>query len=304
MLLQQESPYRNEDPKIVKFVEKNPTGIVPLHLSRHAIGCVLRGTLSIYDGDKRRVINRGELFYLGVGRHYMESIPEEGIPFELILIYYTPQELQRVVMHLNINHGLRIENTHVCENCRSSSFVVIEGNTAMRNYFQHLNGYLRENTFRSDEMVETILMTELIYLLLTKEEGCLKHRLLCSMDKEQEAFEQVIYEHIFLPISIETLAEKTNRSLTAFKKEFRRHFNKPPHKWFVSQRLHHSRLLLISTTKSVSEIGNECAFPNTSHFIKLFKRGYRMTPAAYRQHHLKPLENATVAMEHRKAEGE
>ncbi len=59
----------------------------------------------------------------------------------------------------------------------------------------------------------------------------------------------------------------------------------PPHKWFIRQRLMHSRLLLISTSKSISEIGNECTFPNTSHFIKLFKKEYQMTPATYRHRH-------------------
>lgn len=42
---------------------------------------------------------------------------------------------------------------------------------------------------------------------------------------------------------------------------------------------------LISTSKSISEIGNECTFPNTSHFIKLFKKEYQMTPATYRHRH-------------------
>ena len=60
----------------------------------------------------------------------------------------------------------------------------------------------------------------------------------------------------------------------------------PPHKWYIRQRLMHSRLLLISTSKSISEIGNECTFPNTSHFIKLFKKEYQMTPATYRHRHL------------------
>lgn len=51
----------------------------------------------------------------------------------------------------------------------------------------------------------------------------------------------------------------------------------------------HSRLLLISTSKSISEIGNACTFPNTSHFIKLFKKEYQMTPAAYRNRHITSL---------------
>ena len=268
---------------IVKFIEKNATGIVPLQLSRYAIGCVMRGTLCIYDGDKRQVVHRGELFFLGIGRHYLESIPEKGQSYEQILIYYTPQELQRVLVHLNINYGVTIDCKHSCPNCQSGSSVIGTSNPHLQNFFQHLNNDLREQAFHHNEAGENLKITEVIYLLMTHDEECLKHRILASMDREQENFELIIHRHIFLPVSIEEFASKTNRSLTAFKKEFRRHFNTPPHKWFIAQRLIQSRLLLLSTSKSISEIGHECAFPNTSHFIKLFKRTYRMTPASYRQ---------------------
>ena len=53
-----------------------------------------------------------------------------------------------------------------------------------------------------------------------------------------------------------------------------------------------SRLLLISTSKSISEIGIECTFPNTSHFIKLFKKQYGTTPAIYRSRHCNGLIEA------------
>lgn len=95
-----------------------------------------------------------------------------------------------------------------------------------------------------------------------------------------------MYDHIFDDISIDELAALCNRSLTSFKKEFKRVFLMPPHQWFIRQRLMHARMLLISTSKSISQIGSECAFPNTSHFIKLFKKEYQMTPATYRHRHL------------------
>ena len=105
------------------------------------------------------------------------------------------------------------------------------------------------------------------------------------MDVASGNFEQIVYNHMFKDVSIEQLSEICNRSLTSFKKEFKRHFEMPPHKWYIRQRLMHSRLLLISTSKSVSEIGHECAFPNTSHFIKLFKKEYSITPSVYRSRH-------------------
>ncbi len=84
------------------------------------------------------------------------------------------------------------------------------------------------------------------------------------------------------------LARRCNKSLTSFKKDFKQHFHETPHKWLLKQRLMHSRLLLTSTGKSVSEIGLECNFPNTSHYIKLFKQEYGVTPAIYRSRDRQP----------------
>lgn len=262
--------------------QRNP---VPDPVSRYAIGYILRGTKYIYDGDKRQTLARGDVFYLGLGHHYIENVPDGSQPYEEVLFYYTPEDLQRILMHLNITYGLNISNEHSCENCRNRTHVAMSAWNSLRNFFVNTNNYLRDEEFRHDETAENIKMTELIYLIASHEDCCIKSKLLSNVDAAKENFEQIVYDHIFKDISIEELARLTHRSLTSFKKEFRRHFQMPPHKWFIRQRLMHSRLLLISTSKSISEIGNECTFPNTSHFIKLFKKEYQMTPATYRHRH-------------------
>lgn len=272
-------------PMIVKYVETSHSGIQSQTLSRYAIGYVLRGTKYIYDGDQRIRLTRGDLFYLGIGHHYTENVPENGQPYEQILVYYTPSELQRILMHLNITYGMDISNEHHCSECVSHAYVAMTGWNSVRNFFVNTNNYLRDEHFRHDETVENIKMTELIYMIISHEDSCLKSKILSNIDTAKENFEQIVYDHIFKNVSIDELARKTNRSLTSFKKEFRRIFSIPPHKWFIRQRLMHARLLLISTSLSVSEIGVECTFPNTSHFIKLFKKEYAMTPAAYRSRH-------------------
>lgn len=273
-------------PMIVKYVETSHNGIQSQNLTRYAIGYVLRGTKYIYDGDQRTGIGKGQIFFLGIGHHYIEDVPEKGQPFEQIMIYYRPDELQRILMHLNITYGLGIHTEHYCERCMGRKFVGTPGWPRIRTFFTNLNGYLRDEQFRHDDAAENIKMTELIYLITSHEDSCIKSKILSNVDAAKENFEQTIYDHIFKDVSIEELARLTHRSLTSFKKEFRRHFEMPPHKWYIRQRLMHSRLLLISTSKSISEIGNECTFPNTSHFIKLFKKEYQMTPATYRHRHL------------------
>ena len=275
----------DNQPTIVKYVGANYGGIQLLALSRYAIGYVVRGTKHIYYGDACHTVSKGEIFYMGVGNHYVEDIPEEGRPFEQVIVYYSPELLQRTLLYLNMNYSINISNSHSCDRCRRLNHVSAEASTTLRSFFTHAVSYLQDDNFMHDEAAENIKLTELMYLIVSQSDGCLKSKILSNMDASRDNFEQIIYSHIFCDISIEELSTLCNRSLTSFKKEFKRHFYMPPHRWFIRQRLMQSRLLLISTSKSISEIGIECTFPNTSHFIKLFKKEYGTTPAIYRHRH-------------------
>lgn len=275
----------DNQPTIVKYVGANYGGIQLLALSRYAIGYVMRGTKHIYYGDACHTVSKGEIFYMGIGNHYVEDIPEEGRPFEQVIVYYSPELLQRTLLYLNMNYSINISNSHSCDRCRRLNHVSTEASTTLRSFFTHAVSYLQDDNFMHDEAAENIKLTELMYLIVSQSDGCLKSKILSNMDASRDNFEQIIYSHIFCDISIEELSTLCNRSLTSFKKEYKRHFYMPPHRWFIRQRLMQSRLLLISTSKSISEIGIECTFPNTSHFIKLFKKEYGTTPAIYRHRH-------------------
>ena len=213
---------------IVKYVETLHNGIQSQVLSRYAIGYILRGTKYIYDGDKRQTLSRGDVFYLGIGHHYIENFPEGGQPFEQVLFYYTPADLQRILMHLNITYGLNISNEHSCENCRNRTHVAMPAWNSIRNFFVNTNNDLRDEDFHRDETAENIKMTELIYLLASHEDCCIKSKLLSNVDSAKENFEQIIYDHIFKDISIEELSKLTNRSLTSFKKDAASQVVHPP----------------------------------------------------------------------------
>ena len=53
-------------------------------------------------------------------------------------------------------------------------------------------------------------MTELIYLIASHEDCCIKSKLLSNVDAAKENFEQIVYDHIFKDISIEELARLTS----------------------------------------------------------------------------------------------
>ena len=281
-----------QQPMIMKYVLTDRNGIQAHNYTRHSIGYIIRGKKYIYYGDTCYAIPQGTLFYMGTGNHYTEDIPENDKPFEQIVFYYTQDQLSRILNNLSGVYHLHIVNDHKCPECTHLPHASYPASVSVKNFFNSVNQYMKEGMF-GDSTAEMLKTTELIYLILSQDDCCLKSKVLSNMDLMKENFEQTIQNYIFSDISVDELASKCNRSLTSFKKEFRKHFYEPPHKWFIRQRLMHSRLLLISTNKSISEIGNECTFPNTSHFIKLFKKEYGMTPSHYRHRHM---ESPTTEM--------
>ena len=113
----------DNQPTIVKYVGANYGGIQLLALSRYAIGYVMRGTKHIYYGDACHTVSKGEIFYMGIGNHYVEDIPEEGRPFEQVIVYYSPELLQRTLLYLNMNYSINISNSHSCDRCRRLNHV-------------------------------------------------------------------------------------------------------------------------------------------------------------------------------------
>ena len=232
-----------QQPTVVKYVQPSRIGIQSHTLTRHCIGYVRRGTKYIYYGDVRHAVGAGEVFYLSAGTHYTEDVPTGSRNFEQVVFYYTSEQLARILNNLSLTYQLAITNDHSCPECEKQSHVVAPGWPALKNFFSTINAGLRDNLFADDDTAVHLKLTELVYLILSQGECCLKSKILSNMDLTKENFEQIVHNSIFTDISIEELAAKCNRSLTSFKKEFRKHFFEPPHKWFIRQRLMHSRLL-------------------------------------------------------------
>ena len=128
---------------IVKFVEHFHNGVQSHTLSRYAIGYVVRGTKYIYNGDKRQTISKGDVFFLGIGTHYTEEVPDESNSFEQILFYYQPADLHKILMYLNLTYGLNISYHHACPECQGANAVSTPAWQLLKGFFSNTANYLR-----------------------------------------------------------------------------------------------------------------------------------------------------------------
>ena len=268
---------------VVKITEHENSGVRSLTITRMAVGYILSGTKYLYHNDRSYAIEEGGLFVLETGFHYEENIVGSNGRFEQITFYLSAQQLQKAIFDLCTNYSMSFASHHSCSKCISHNFAITKATTPTRNFFVGINISLRNSGLLHNDVGQRIKVNELIYLLLAEEEGCIRRKVLRSSDVEACQFVSTIYNNVFNDISIEVLADMTNRSLTSFKKEFKRLFNAPPHQWIVEQRLDRAKVLLATSSHTISEIGVECAFANISHFIKLFKQRYNETPASFRR---------------------
>lgn len=282
---QSETIKNNNERNVVKYTTTHNVGVEQRRLARNAIGYILKGEKYIHNDDRFLRVATGDIFFLGQGSHYIENIPSATDQFEQIVFYYTPADLQHVIASLtsvDLSLGKKLTNETLSS---SSNAAVATPSKITKNFFISTSIHLEFGGFFNDMESERLKLTELAHLILKHEDDNIKYKLIQSLDQEMAEFEKVIYNNIFEDKSIEQLARECGRSLTSFKKDFKSIFGTPPHQWYLRQKLNYAKLLVSTTNESIFQIGNICTFPNTSHFIKLFKRHYGYTPTSYRSRH-------------------
>ncbi len=269
-------------PVIVRTSESKMTGIHSFSATRYVLGYVLNGYKFIYTGDLRCEISPGDVFFLSKGTHYIEEVPDGRKPFEQIMFFYTSEQIGRIIAELGVGYNIDTSVHHTCKECMLREYVVSPGWDSLRHFFSAVVKHVRDGFYAQNPPAESLALTSLVYQIISRTEGCLRTCVLGSTDPEKELMERQLRDYVFSDITLEQFAERTNRSLSSFKKKFKEYYNEPPHRWVVRQRLMHARMQLISTDRDVTQIAAECHFPNTSYFIRLFRKEFGSTPSQYR----------------------
>jgi AraC family transcriptional regulator len=94
---------------------------------------------------------------------------------------------------------------------------------------------------------------------------------------------EFIEEHVAEEISLTALAELADLSLYHFARAFTQSFGVPPHRYHMARRMDRARNLLQRSALSVTQIGIQIGFRDTSSFTRAFRRFAGVTPSEYRR---------------------
>ncbi|MEM6813058.1 MAG: AraC family transcriptional regulator [Bacteroidota bacterium] len=143
------------------------------------------------------------------------------------------------------------------------------------------------NIFKNQEAItEDILclkVQELILLLLQSESSPEIQLIINSLFSDRIfTFKETVDAYLFTPLSIQSLAVLTNKSLSSFKREFKRVYRTTPGAYIIDKRLERVAQLLSSSDDSITNIGYDCGFSSLEHLSRSFKSKYGVPPSKFR----------------------
>jgi len=100
---------------------------------------------------------------------------------------------------------------------------------------------------------------------------------------QEKKVARYIEEHLPEDVSLATLADVVRLSTYHFVRSFKRSFGLPPRRYLSSLRIERAKSLLADPAMSVTQIGFNLGFSETSSFTTTFRKHTGLTPTAYRR---------------------
>jgi AraC family transcriptional regulator, exoenzyme S synthesis regulatory protein ExsA len=97
------------------------------------------------------------------------------------------------------------------------------------------------------------------------------------------SLQRVMEENFSYNLKLEEFARLSNRSLSAFKRDFQKIYKTTPGKWLTEKRLDHALHLMTHMNRTIGEASFESGFENPSHFSRAFRLRFGQSPAVMKQ---------------------
>lgn len=159
--------------------------------------------------------------------------------------------------------------------------ITIDSNSSVHAFYQSMIPYF-DGDNKPDQSLLELKFRELILTIADNPRNSELLSYFSSLLKEPQAIslQRVMEDNYCFNLKMEEFAQLSNRSLSAFKRDFQKLFKTTPGKWLLEKRLHHAMHLLSNAGKTVSEASFESGFENPSHFSRAFRQQFGLSPAS------------------------
>jgi AraC-like DNA-binding protein len=159
----------------------------------------------------------------------------------------------------------------------------VENDVALSAFFQSMRTYFSGKEKPSEPLVRLKMKELIVGILMSGRNPALAAYFRQLGDDTLPSVVEVMEANFRFNLSLEEYARLCHRSLSSFKRDFQTSFQEAPGKWLRRKRLDYSAALLRTSKMNVTEIAFECGFEDVSHFSRVFKERFDVSPISYRQ---------------------
>lgn len=151
---------------------------------------------------------------------------------------------------------------------------------AIEGFYELMLHYFNED-HQPDRSLLELKFRELVLLIAENKANEQAISFFCSLVRAPQtvSLQRIMEENFSYNLKLEEFARLSSRSLSAFKRDFQKHFQTTPGKWLMEKRLQFAFHLLTNEGKTVSEAAFDSGFENTSHFSRSFRSRFGYPPA-------------------------
>ena len=213
---------------------------------------------------------------------YMQELPEL-VGWEVLAFYFQDSFFRQVIDE----YRQYLPLSKLPEPPRDM-LIEIHVNETITAFFYSILPYFRQSVPPAEGLLELKFKELLFNIFLEPENAPLLSYANSLMHVHKVPLWQIMETNFTFNLSISQFARMAHRSVSVFKKEFFDYYRTTPGKWLTQKRLEHARTLLQTTKKSVGEVAFNSGFENLSHFSRVFKEKFGVSPLQYQN---RPAEN-------------
>jgi AraC-like DNA-binding protein len=165
----------------------------------------------------------------------------------------------------------------------------IDKDELLENYYQSIQCYLSLSEKPNEQLLKLKFEELLLSLFSNTKHQPLTDYFISLCQNPESHMIRVMEDNFAFNLKLENYAQLCHMSLSTFKKSFRKHYATTPGNWLKNKKLDLASNRLLTSDLSISQISLDCGFEDTSHFIRVFKEKFQLTPLHYRQKHSKTL---------------
>lgn len=236
-------------------------------MEHHSFAKIISGEMKVVQADRSYLFGAGDTLLFPCNQlSTLIKNPKDGLPYKAIVIFFRPGRLKEFYA------GNPPQFTEV----NNHQIKTYEKHPMLESFFASLIPYYDLES-KLPEKIISVKIEEAITILRALDPN-IDNVLADFSQLDKINIVDFMERNYMFNMNIEKFGLMTGRSLTTFKRDFKKAFNTTPQKWLIEKRLALAHHQLEKQGRKPIEVYLETGFENLSHFSFAFKKYFGYPP--------------------------